>query len=536
MNLYDWFYKQVVSPGELSAAFEAADDALRGMVTTLGIFGLAVGGDVVPAAPTPSMSVFVKGPVLAYDDQGDRIYLPDAQLAVNLAQDENNASTAIYTPQQERYLGVFIKFTRTLSDPRTDGDGNEIFFARLEGAEVVVAAGAPAPVGTASRAALRDGHVLLADVRIITGQTQVTSQHILTDRTQYLFRATSGSLNIWGRTFPEIVQKVVDRFAQFMTEMQMTFDQFSGASQETYNSFVTNVNTQVSNLSAFITSEVNRLTGLIKDAASEISFVENRNGSGITADNVQDAIEEVKATIPGQAPSLLPADNAWTGDNTFSQPVEITNETFGALKVKGRAVLEDGLFSYGKIALDSHPLELSGSANEVTYGLARIRAGFINLAHGVRTGNPRAGGFDEDLSLVRTGDRRFWQASSGASDAAVAFPIDLPSGARLVRITMGVRNDSVSPRVFRVQLYRELPHLVTPDSSLIQGASIGNGEVTVASGANGVATAFINLLPGNDVIDNATFTWSVEAQFPLGPMRLYWVHVDEWHDPGPRNN
>lgn len=301
MNLYDWYYKQVVSPGELSAAFEAADDSLHGMVTTLGIHGLAVGGDVVPTTPTPGLSAVVKGPVLAYDDHGSRISLPDANLAIDLSQDENGAATAIFTPNQERYLGVFIKFVRVMADPRTDGDGNEIMFARLEAADVIVAAGAPAPVGAASRAAFRDEHVLLADVRIITGQTQVTAAHILTDRTQYLFRATSGALDLWGRTFPEIVQKIVDRFAEFMHQMQQQFLSFSSTTNEQFEDFKGTVNNTFNTFQQSVNAEVARLAALIVNTADKIIF---SPASGIPSNNVQAAIEYVKNTIPG--PTSIP--------------------------------------------------------------------------------------------------------------------------------------------------------------------------------------------------------------------------------------
>ncbi len=524
MDLYDWYYKQVVSPGELSAAFEAVDHALRTMVKTLGISGLAVEGDVVQTTPTAGLSAAVKGPLLAYDDQGNRIYLPAARSPVDLSVDENGAATAIFTPGQERYLGIFVRFTRELMDPRTDGDGNQVMFARLEGAELVVAAGAPAPVGAASRAALRAGHVLLADVRLTTGQAQVLTAHILNDRTQYLFRAASGQLNIWGRTFPEIVQKILDRFAQFMADASQQFLVFGQQSQETYNTFVSNV-----------TAEVNRLAGLIKDRATQILFTP---ASGISATNVQAAIEEVKNTIPGPTQSLAATAisfNQAVLDNTGSNVqaameglpawLRRTAQTWTALQIFNNVRILAGYVN-NNFGINGQLLYCDAAGTPTP----QPRDDFINLAHGTNGGGINS---TASVALIRAGGDLYWEVDASAADASIVFPIDLPSGARVLSVSVGVVNHSVAARVVRVQIYANTAFTTPPADSYVTGA--GFGEKTLPSGDGDLVVAPVSLAPGDAIVDRATGGWDVELQFPYGDVRVYWVRV-AWLDPGPRNH
>jgi len=202
MQQYDWYFKQPVTPAELSAAFLAAEQSIQGVVQGAGLFGLALNGAVSERAPTPLLSVTVTGPLVAYDETGNRILAPTNE-NVDVSVDENSASTTVSTGGQERYLSVFAKFERVVSDPRLDGEGETVFYSRAEGYRFVVAAGAPAPAGTASRPLLRAGHVLLADVKLVNGQTSIVNSDILTNRTQYVFSIADTPISLQARTIQE---------------------------------------------------------------------------------------------------------------------------------------------------------------------------------------------------------------------------------------------------------------------------------------------------------------------------------------------
>jgi hypothetical protein len=206
---YNFYYKQPVTPKELNDAFGAAEEALQSLATGMGLKGLALNGEVVERAPVSGLGATVLGPMIAYDDQGQRIFMPQPTADVDLTIDENSASTVLTAPNQERYLGIFAKFQRTFTDARRDGNDQDVFYVQDESYQLIVAAGAPAATGTASRPSLRVGHVLLADVRLTTGQTEVRTQHILTDRTQVMFRANGTNVTVQARTLQGVAQALV---------------------------------------------------------------------------------------------------------------------------------------------------------------------------------------------------------------------------------------------------------------------------------------------------------------------------------------
>ena len=193
MDRKDFYFRQPVSEGELDGAFDDVEDALATLKQAVGLVGIGAGGQLVQAAPTANLTVTSAGPMIGYDADGNRIkFTPDQ--VVDMSVDEASAATAVVGPANERQLSIFVLHDRVLSDTRLDGNGSPLFFERDDSFQIVVAAGAEAPLGTSAPPALRSDHLLLGDVTIIFGQTQILNADISLARKQWTFRSPAGEV------------------------------------------------------------------------------------------------------------------------------------------------------------------------------------------------------------------------------------------------------------------------------------------------------------------------------------------------------
>jgi hypothetical protein len=182
----DYFFRQRVTEAELDLGFELLERADRNLAADLGFVGVVAGAVVSQHAPVPDLTVDVSGPGAAYDQLGERVFFSSLQ-NVNVAQDDNGVSTAVAAGGNEKIVSVFVKFERSLSDPRVDGNSLTVFFRRDESFRFIVAQGAEAPAGTALPPPLRSDAILLADVTRTFGQTQILNANISTARRQDAF-------------------------------------------------------------------------------------------------------------------------------------------------------------------------------------------------------------------------------------------------------------------------------------------------------------------------------------------------------------
>lgn len=179
MNRSDFFFRQKVTEGEIDTAFQYAEDAdLLGMVD-LGFLG-AVTGLVASQHVPLGLSVDVTGGA-ARSPLGERIYVPSTQ-QINLSTDWQNVSTAVSLAGNSKIVSIFVKFSRALQNPRTDGNGNNVYYDRLETFRWYVKQGAEA-VAPLPPALEPDG-ILLADVTLVAGQTQILDTDVRTTRRQ----------------------------------------------------------------------------------------------------------------------------------------------------------------------------------------------------------------------------------------------------------------------------------------------------------------------------------------------------------------
>jgi len=192
MQKYDWFEGQKVKNTELKGAFDAAEEAFKRLTLDTGIVGITSGGAVSENAGSANLTVDVAGPVSIYDQAGQRISWSGTQDVI-CSVDENSSSTAVVSPGNERWLSIFAKFKQTLTDPRLDRQGDTVYFDVAESFEIHVGMGVEAVIPTAARPSLRGDEILLADVRLIYGQTQIFNASISTTRRQWAITTTSGT-------------------------------------------------------------------------------------------------------------------------------------------------------------------------------------------------------------------------------------------------------------------------------------------------------------------------------------------------------
>lgn len=192
MNRRDYFFRQLVTEDELDAGFECAEQADRAIMADLGLVGVVSGLTVTQHSPTANMTVDVASGV-AYDQQGQRCAIASTQ-SPDLSVDSLSVSTAVVTPGNEKYVGLYIKFARALSDPRLDGNNLTVYFVRAESFTLWKVQGAEAVIPTAVPPALLSDGILLADARLIFGQTQIVNADLSASRRQNAFKFSTISV------------------------------------------------------------------------------------------------------------------------------------------------------------------------------------------------------------------------------------------------------------------------------------------------------------------------------------------------------
>jgi hypothetical protein len=217
----DFYHRQRVTEAELDEAFEALEQADRDFASDLSIHGVISGAVAVPHSPVPDLTVDLTAPGRAYDRLGRRVFIAAGQ-RVDVARDLNNLPTQVPQAGQERWVGVYIRFSRLLSEPRTDGNGQVVYWKRDESFEVVVRQGAAAAVGQAQRPALEPDELLVADIKRRFNQTQIVAADINADRRQVFIFSPADNISVeadgWSVLGPpaETVQSTFDHLDEIL--------------------------------------------------------------------------------------------------------------------------------------------------------------------------------------------------------------------------------------------------------------------------------------------------------------------------------
>jgi hypothetical protein len=182
----NFYFRQRVSEAELDSAFDDLEEADHHLAGDLGFVGILANAVVSPHAPVPNLTVDVSGPGTALDQLGQRVSFSGLQ-NVNVAQDDNGVATEVSGANREKVVSIFLRFDRSLSDPRIDGNSQTVFFKRDESFKFVVVQGPESSAGQAAPPALRSDALLLADVVRRFGQAQIGADAISTARRQDAF-------------------------------------------------------------------------------------------------------------------------------------------------------------------------------------------------------------------------------------------------------------------------------------------------------------------------------------------------------------
>jgi len=173
MDLFDFYFKQIVTQSQMDWAFDRVQTGMYGLSLDNEMLGIVSGLGVQQHAPIPDKSMDLIGPGVAYDPEGQRIYIPDALTVVDCSQDEFGTDTNPPTPTFQRYISIFARFKRNLTAPALDGNNIVVYTKQLESFEVFVRIGSEAAAGTAIPAPLMADAILLMDLLVTNGFTAI---------------------------------------------------------------------------------------------------------------------------------------------------------------------------------------------------------------------------------------------------------------------------------------------------------------------------------------------------------------------------
>ncbi len=216
MDRLDFFFRMLVGENHLDSVFDKAEQADRDLVTDAGLVGVWSGGIVSEKSGTPNISVDVSGPLVAYDQDGQRVQVSSLQ-NVDVSVDDSATTTAVSGGGNEKWLSLVVKFARLLADPEVDGNSSTVYTTRDESYDFSVVQGSEAPIGTATRPALPSDGLLLADIRRTQGQTQIFNADISITRRQDAFVIAGTPLAIARGQVEQAISDIVAAFNAHVT-------------------------------------------------------------------------------------------------------------------------------------------------------------------------------------------------------------------------------------------------------------------------------------------------------------------------------
>ena len=191
----DYYFRQKVTESELDLGFTLLENADRNLASDIGIFGIISGAAPSSHAPVADLTIDLTAAATAYDHLGERIYFGTGQ-RVDCSVDLSGVPTDVKNQGNERSLGVFLRFTRQLSDARTDGNSQQVYFRRDESFQLVVRQGVEAAAGATVPTPLQDAELLVCDVRRAYGRTQILAGDIDTSRRQAFVFARASAVQV----------------------------------------------------------------------------------------------------------------------------------------------------------------------------------------------------------------------------------------------------------------------------------------------------------------------------------------------------
>lgn len=222
----DFYLGQLVTELDLDTVQANLDQSIRRIMADQIYAGIVSGYEVVEHNPIPNLTVDVAGPGIAYDQTGRRVYLP-APVTVNCATDSSGSSTAVANPGNERWVSLFAQYDEVASNLEIDDNGVPVLRDIAESYRIRVVQGAEAAIGAATRPALLSDGLLIADVRLENGTTQIFDadiesgdSSITTTRFHWTFRLNaSAPATVFEGTLPDVLQATLTELNTHITDL-----------------------------------------------------------------------------------------------------------------------------------------------------------------------------------------------------------------------------------------------------------------------------------------------------------------------------
>ncbi|MBN2715753.1 MAG: hypothetical protein JXX14_07850 [Deltaproteobacteria bacterium] len=223
----DFYFRQRVTEAELDIAFELLEKADRNLAADIGVYGIVSGAEPSQHQPVADLSIDLIAPARAYDHLGQRIFIGTDQV-VDLSVDHAGIPTEVASSGNERWMAVFLKFERLLSDPRTDGNSQQVFFRRDESFQIIVRQAAEGVIGSAGKVPLVEGELLVCDVLRRAGQTQIIGTDIDNSRRQAFVFAQGDAVEVVSGLW-NVLQPAVNSVQAALDEVDAELNAHFGA-------------------------------------------------------------------------------------------------------------------------------------------------------------------------------------------------------------------------------------------------------------------------------------------------------------------
>ena len=199
MNLFDWYFRQIVNQSEMDQAFDWAEEAQWDLAKDLmsqpvlgGAFygGIQDGGTVTEQA-VPDLTVQITD-IVAYGKSGEPIKDETPSVNVDVSQDEYGTSTVVTVGGESRIISIFARYKRDLTTPAVDGNGLTVYTKRLDSMEYFVRMGTSA-VGPSAPPLLSDA-LLVMDIARANGQMTIQNTDMSDSRREDWIRFSGATI------------------------------------------------------------------------------------------------------------------------------------------------------------------------------------------------------------------------------------------------------------------------------------------------------------------------------------------------------
>lgn len=207
MHTHNWYYGLIVQEDQMDEAFNWAEQADWKQNEDCGLTGIVIPNYTTWDSPTMPSPPELKSPAswtpnedspkswdvnvttgYAYDKDGKRMAVdPPTTIAVDCEYDYLSQPNSVGTGK-ERWISLFLKSKKTLSDPQVDDNGATVYFVETESYEVLVYQGPEETAPATSKPSFLSDGILIVDINIDenTGSSGIADGDMDFKRTEFL--------------------------------------------------------------------------------------------------------------------------------------------------------------------------------------------------------------------------------------------------------------------------------------------------------------------------------------------------------------